>query len=214
MQVRAEERRWRRGDLAAVLGALMLGVVLAWIVLTIQAMGHDLRYERDYNRALARQVEGLGGTPVAGPSGARGEPGLSVTGEPGRDGRDGKDAPTLTPSPGPSGASGAPGRPGADSTVPGPSGEPGADSTVPGPSGAPGRDGIDGRDGTDGVDGEPPVGWTWTDRFGDTYSCERVDGFDPESPRYGCPRDEPPDDSPGQSGSLAAGLDPRRIQYA
>jgi len=211
--------------LIAATGILFLAF-LAWLAVQVvsqsqhlRSQGQDLLDERAYSRALAQQVEDLGGTPVPGSSGSPGQPGeRGEKGDKGDKGEPGKPAPTITPSSGASGASGAPGRPGADSTVPGPSGSPGADSTVPGPSGEPGRDGVDGRDGTDGVDGEdgkPPASWTWTDRFGDTYTCRPVADFDPENPRYECPRDEQQPDEPGNGngGLLSAGLDPSRRQY-
>nr|UAX58294.1 collagen-like protein [Streptomyces sp. A144] len=146
--------------------------------------------------------------PLPGPRGPKGEPG--------------KAAPTITPSPGP------PGRDGQDSTVPGPAGSPGApgaDSTVPGPSGAPGKDGQDGqdgapgRDGQDGApgrDGQPPASWTFT-YGGVTYTCRRVDNFDPAAPRYRCDAPQPdpaPSGSGGAPSPLAAALDPTRREYA
>lgn len=217
-QIRAEERRGRRGDALTVVGALLLGAVLAWIVVTIQAMGHDLHVERAARDALARQVQGLGETPVAGPPGSRGEPGESVTGPsgppgaPGRDGLDGVDG--ADGSPGPSGSPGSDGKAGsdgADSTVPGPAGPPGADSTVPGPAGPPGRDGSDGADGEDGADGRPPSGWTFTQN-GAEYTCRPVDDFDPSAPQYSC---DSQDSNPGDGNSPeAAALDPQRRQYA
>ena len=150
-------RRLPRAEwLGAVTGVLALGLLAALAVLVVD-LSHELRAESAARDALARQVEGLGATPVAGPPGSRGEPGVGATGPPGppgKDGRDGKDAPTITPSPGPTGPSGPPGAKGADSTVPGPSGPPGADSTVPGPSGPSGPPGRDGRDGADGKDGQ------------------------------------------------------------
>jgi hypothetical protein len=217
--VRAEERRHRRGDVLTWAGALLLGAALAWIVLSIQGLNHDLRVSNEARDALARQVQGLGETPVAGPPGSRGEPGESVigpSGEPGRDGRDGvdgKDAPTITPSPGPPGKDG---KDGADSKVPGPTGAvgpPGADSTVPGPSGPPGADGRDGVDGADGTDGSPPAGWTFEYR-NVTYTCRPADGFDPSSPQYECDGSEPSQDEEdsGQN-PLAMGLDPSRRQF-
>lgn len=88
----------------------------------------------------------------AGPVGASGQPGRSVTGPAGRPGRDA------------TGKAGAAGRPGKDATgAPGEdaTGQAGADSTVPGPKGdkgdpgQPGRDatGAPGKDGADGKDG-------------------------------------------------------------
>lgn len=208
--MKAEERRWRRGDLLAVLGALALGVVLAVILLSIQNLRSDLQIANEARDALATQVKGLGATPVAGEPGSRGEVGPS-----GPPGPPGKDAPSAAPgATGPPGKSGESGKPGADSTAPGPSGAAGrngSDSTVPGPTGpagaagqdgrdgadgVPGQDGADGTDGANGADGrpgEPPVSWTYTDPAGVSYTCRRVDGFDASNPRYTCSADAAPD---------------------
>ena len=230
-EIRAEERRWRRGDVWVVVGAVSLGAALAWIVLTIQGVTHDLREERDYNRTLAQQVRDLGGKPVEGPRGEPGVPGVGATGEPGRQGDPGlpglvgpSGAPGESGAPGKAGvdgspgASGAPGAvgpagpagaPGADSTVPGPQGPqgvPGADSTVPGPAGPQGERGEKGEAGATGPAGPPGP------------ACP--DGYTPTPPAYDpdalvCRRDAAPD--PGDSDSpppLAAALDPRRLTYA
>lgn len=205
-EIRAEERRWRRGDVVVVVGALLLGTAVAWIVLSIQSMNHDLQQKDTAIAALSQQVRDLGGKPVAGPPGSRGEPGASVTGPPGPQGKQGekgdrgepgKAAPTITPSPGPTGPSGP------------------AGATVTGPPGAPGQDGKDGVDGQDGAPGQPPASWTWKYK-GTEYTCRRVDDFDPGNPRYTCEPVEPePSPQPSDSGVLGArALDPRRIQYA
>lgn len=216
---------WLIGLTGLVIVAFLcvLAVVVVDQARELRSQRQELSSEQAARDALAHQVEGLGATPVAGTPGSRGEPGTEgprgpkgEKGDRGEQGASGKPAPTFTPSPGPSGS---PGKDGADSTVPGPSGAPGADSTIPGPSGPPGeagtdgRDGVDGRDGTDGEDGKPPASWTWTDRFGETYTCRPVPDFDPDSPRYECPRDEPPPDDPSNGGLLSAGLDPQRRQY-
>ncbi|MEH0579007.1 collagen-like protein [Streptomyces sp. B21-108] len=159
-------------------------------------------------RALRAQVQAEGATPVApdptravedlpdraevpvpipGPRGATGE-----TGAPGASG-----APGKTGSSGPSGAPGAVGPTGPA----GPQGE-------QGPAGPPGPAGQDGADGTDGRDGQ------------DGQTCP--DGYSLQAPSWDpdalvCRRDGAPDPSPGNSsgnGGLAAGLDPRRMQYA
>lgn len=211
-QIRAQERRWRRGDSLAILGAVAIGVALAWILLAVQGLQDELRTSNDARDALARQVQSLGATPVAGPPGARGEAGKTVVGArgpagpPGPVGASGKPAPTLTPSPGPTGPVGPSGQPGADSTVPGPTG----------PAGPAGQDGQNGQDGKDGKDGAPPTSWTFTDQDGNTYQCVPVDDFNPDDPRYRCtqtsqvspepspsPSDQPtPSDSPTSSGLL------------
>lgn len=211
-QIRAEERRWRRGDVLAVLGALLLGAAMAWIVLSIQAMGHNLQYERARGDALARQVEGLGGTPVAGPPGSRGEPGASVTGPPGEPGAAGPSGPSGPP--GPSGSTGASGKPGAA----GASGEPGAVGAT-GPAGVAGPQGPQGEAGPAGPQGEQgPKGDT-----GDTGPAGSAcpDGYSMQAPSYDpdalvCRTNHAPDPGPGNgqgNGGLAAGLDPRRTQY-
>jgi hypothetical protein len=184
--------------------------LLAALAVLVVDQAHELRDERAARDALARQVEGLGATPVAGPAGSRGEPGPSVTGPPGEKGDPGKPAPTLTPSPGPTGPPGASGAPGANSTVPGPtgaSGAPGADSTVPGPQGEPGPAGPQGEPGPAGDDGK------------DGQSCP--EGYSLQAPVYDadalvCRRDSDsdPPEAPGngQGAALLAlwGLTQRR----
>jgi hypothetical protein len=219
-QIRAQERRWRRGDSLALFAAVILGVALAWILLAVQGLQEELRTSNDARDALARQVQSLGGTPVAGPPGSRGEPGKSVIGARGPSGPpgpSGKPAPTLTPSPGPSGPAGPSGAPGADSTVPGPVG----------PTGSAGQDGADGaagQDGADGKNGSPPSSWTYTDQDGNEYRCVPVDDFNPDNPRYTCtqtstaspaptpsPSDQPsPSDSPTSAGLLPLTIADRR----
>ena len=199
--------------LGAVTGVLALGLLAALAVLVVD-MSRELRAESSARDALARQVEGLGATPVAGPPGSRGEPGASVTGPPGEKGEKGdpgepgSPAPTITPSAGPSGPAGPAGSPGA--TVTGPPGTPGQDAT-----GVPGKDGQDGADGRDGAPGQSPASWTWTYK-GAEYSCRRVDDFDPDNPRYACdPVESEPSPEPDDGGVLGAGaLDPQRRQYA
>lgn len=208
-QIRAQERRWRRGDVLAMLAAIGLGAAIAWILLSVQGLQDELRASNEARDALARQVQSLGEKPVAGPPGSRGEPGQAVvgargpSGPPGPAGPSGKAAPTITPSPGPTGPPGPSGAPGADSTVPGPTGPAGAD----GASGAPGKDGSDGKNGA------PPSSWTYTDQDGNEYSCVPVDDFDPDNPRYHCTQtstESPsPTPSPAPSNSpTSAGLLP------
>lgn len=212
-QLRAEERRWRRGDGLAVAGALLLGVVLAWIVLSIQAMGHDLYTERAMREALTAQVEALGATPVVGPSGSPGEPGASVTGPPGMPGAAGSTGP-VGPS-GPPGATGKAGTPGA-SGAPGVPGAVGATGPA-GPVGPAGPQGIQGEPGVAGPQGEQGPQGDPGERGPSGASCE--DGFSWQTPSYDpdarvCRRDGAPDPGESPSPSMAAGLDPRRMQYA
>jgi hypothetical protein len=211
-QIRAEERRWRRGDVFAVFGAIALGIAVAWIVLTVQAMTDDLRTANEARDQLARQVERMGGTPVAGPPGSRGTPGRSIqgprgaqgepgnpgspgpSGSPGKNGSDGDNGAKGTDGvgkTGPSGAAGTPGAPGAQGE-PGPAGPQGE----PGPAGAAGKDGADGRDGQTCPDG---------------YSLQTPPG-DPDA--LVCRRDgAPAPDDDGQPSPSAAALDPQRRQY-
>lgn len=211
-QIRAQERRWRRGDVLVTVAALFLGAAVAWILLSVQGLQHDLRTSNEARDALARQVQLLGEKPVAGPPGSRGEPGQAVIGSPGPSGPpgppgpSGKPAPTITPSPGPSGPPGPSGAPGADSTIPGPTG----------PAGPAGKDGAAGQNGADGKDGAPPTEWTYTDEDGNEYSCVPVDDFDPDHPRYRCtqtstasPEPSPtPSDRPTPSDTASTGLLP------
>ena len=222
MQLRAEERRWRRGDFLTVTGAILLGAALAWIVLSVQGLRNELQTANQARDALASQVEHLGHTPVAGPPGSRGEPGKSVTGPRGPKGDTGEPG-----SPGPSGSPGRPGKDGSSGTdgSPGPSGSPGptgspgsAGAQGPvgpeGPAGPAGKDGADGKDGTDGRDGKPPAGWTFQ-YGGATYTCSPVDNFDPDDPHYTCTSSDPGNGNSGGSdgGLLGLGLDPSRRQY-
>ncbi|MFD6684153.1 hypothetical protein ACFWDD_32125, partial [Micromonospora parva] len=188
-QLRAEERRWRRGDALAVAAAIAIGLVLAGILISVRSLQVELKAANEARDQLAAQVETLGGHPVAGPPGSRGTPGRSVEGPPGPEGdkgepgEPGKPAPTITPSPGPSGLPGKDGTPGADSTVPGPqgpAGPPGADSTVPGPAGPAGEDGRDGRDGQ-----TCPAGYTLQPYKGDAdvLVCQRDSAPTPQKNR-------------------------------
>lgn len=220
----SDEQLHRRHDITYGLVALVAFAGFALLVLWLQGLTSDLRTANTARDALARQVQSLGHSPVAGPPGSRGAPGQSIVGPRGPRGPagpSGEPAPTLTPSPGASGASGAPGRPGASSTVPGPSGAPGSPG-VAGPAGPAGPAGQDGKDGTNGTDGQPPSGWTytWTSSDGVTHTvtCTRAANFDPSSPQYTC-ADSASSPSPGPSNPaagllvLSAGL-ARRRKYA
>lgn len=194
-EMKAEERKWRRGDLLAVTGALMLGATLAAIVMSIMNLQQDLTTANEARDALATQVQELGATPVAGEPGSRGE--VGPTGPVGPQGPRGEDGRDASPVPGPTGPPGPQGTPGSDSTVPGPVGPVGA-SGASGASGAAGKDGADGApgapgaDGTDGADGSPPAGWTYTDHTGMTYTCVPASDFDPDAPHYTCSKGELP----------------------
>lgn len=222
LALRAPRAEWL---IALTLAFVVL--LLGWLCVKVVSQDRDLRTSNEARDALARQVESLGETPVAGPPGSRGEPGEAGVGEQGPPGPtgprgpSGKAAPTITPSPGPSGPAGPAG----------PIGPAGADSTVPGPTGPTGPAGQDatgapGQDGTDGQDGSPPAEWTYVDEDGNEHRCTRVDDFDPDNPRYQCtqtstaspdpdpsppPSQEPePGDKPTSSGLLPLGLDRRR----
>ena len=201
----------RHADIWFALAAVAGMAALAWVVITMQQLSSDLRTANDARDALAAQVEKLGGKPVAGPPGSRGEAGKTVvgargpSGPAGPSGAAGKDAPTITPSPGPAGPTGpagVAGVPGADSTIPGPAGPTGQ-------AGADGAAGQDGQDGSDGTNGAPPSSWTYTDQDGNEYSCVPVSDFDPDNPRYQCtqtstasPEPSPtPSDTPSPSDS-------------
>ena len=169
-KLRAEERRWRRGDALALVGALVLGAVIAWIVLTIQQMSGELQDANTARDLLARQVQQLGEKPVAGPPGSRGDPGKTIRGprgargpqgepgEPGPSGPSGKAGATgKSGSAGKNGQAGEAGQNGSDG-APGPAGSDGAAGAAgspgpqgpqgePGPAGPAGKDGADGRDG-------------------------------------------------------------------
>jgi hypothetical protein len=219
-QMRTEERRWRRGNMWTVVAAVGLGAAVAWIVLSVQSLSHDLHTANAARDALARQVEELGEQPVAGPPGSRGEPGPSVTGPPGPPGPRGEPGPV-----GPAGPSGTPGKTGARGSdgaagepgepgEPGAAGEPGASGAAgppgpqgePGPTGPAGPPGPQGEQGPQGERGEPgpacPAG----------YSLQPP-ADDPDAlvcRRDGAPAPVPP----GEAGLLSAGaLDPSRRQY-
>lgn len=156
----------RLADLRYAITVLVALAAFAWVVITMQAQGHDLRATRDdlhtsneARDALARQVQELGEAPIAGPPGSRGEPGEGAAGpqgEPGPIGPTGPVGPVGDPgddgsngvgSPGPTGVPGTDGQ----SVVgpPGSQGEPGP-AGLAGPPGADGKNGADGRDGTNG----------------------------------------------------------------
>lgn len=185
-ELRDEQRRFRRGDLLAVAGAVAIGCLLAWLIVFVQGLSNRLDTANSARDQLAAQVQQLGGKPVAGPPGSRGEPGTSVIGPqgpPGPKGDPGVPGPASTV-PGPAGSQG---QPGPASTVPGPagvSGVNGADSTVPGPQGPQGPQGVPGRDGKDGQDGQTcPAGYSLQQAVDDPYAevC-RQDGAPSPTP--------------------------------
>lgn len=209
---------------------------VVWLVLDRDRLATDLEQEANLRgeavstlagdvRALRAQVQSRGETPVApdptkavedlpdraevpvpipGPPGPAGSPGPS--GSPGTVG--------VAGSPGASGASGSPGVPGAvGPTGPvGPAGPVGPQG-VPGVQGEPGAAGPRGEQGIKGDTGEKGDPG---DRGPSGSSCEP--GFSWRTPAYDpdarvCRRDGAPDPSESPSPSLAAALDPRRMQY-
>lgn len=168
-----------RAETVALFTAVLMLVFMAWLAVQTVQLSADLRSANEARDGLARQVQQLGASPVAGPPGSRGDAGLTgPQGPEGPQGPAGRDAPTPTPLPGPtgptgpSGASGAAGRDGTNSTIPGPAGSPGADGS-PGPQGPP------------GTAGQPPYSWTFT-ADGQAYNCSRAEPFDPAAPQYRC----------------------------
>lgn len=215
-ELRAEERRWRRGDAMTIAGAIVLGIILAGIFLSIRSLQVELKSANEARDQLAAQVERLGGQPVAGAPGSRGEPGKGApgpSGPPGAQGDTGPPGPTgpVGPSgtPGVAGANGvgepgAPGSPGADGEAivgpPGPAGEPGP-AGPQGEQGPVGEPGADGQDGADGKDGQScPTGYSW-----------QAPSWDPDA--LICRRDGAPESKPGKPGLLSLALDPSRRQY-
>lgn len=204
--IRAEEKRWRRGDALAVGIAVAVGILFAWIVLSIQGMAHNLEEKDTTIAALAQQVRELGGKPVAGPRGSQGEPGESVTGPQGQPGATG-----------PSGPPGPPGAAGKDGAV-GASGAPGAVGAV-GPTGPAGQQGVQGEAGPHGPQGEQGPKGDTGERGPAGPACP--DGYSLQAPSWDpdalvCRRDDtpPPSDEPGQGhGLLSAALDPQRRLY-
>ena len=193
-------RTARRDPVPLLLGCL-LALLVAYIWWQTSQLGAELRNSNQARDQLAAQVQQLGGKPVAGPPGSRGEPG---TGMPGPAGPTGPPGPVSTV-PGPAGptgkpgvsVTGPPGEPGV--TVTGPAGEPGP--AVTGPAGKDGTNGQDGKPGRDGTDGQTcPAGYTL-----------QVPADDPDA--LVCRRtDAPPPAEPDTAPSQPA-LDPTRRQY-
>lgn len=99
-------------------------------------------------------------------------------------------APGVQGERGPRGVDGPPGEPGKDG-LNGTNGADGADGSPgsAGPAGADGAPGAPGQPGSNGVDGQPgqpPLSWSYTDALGITYTCSRVEPFEPSAPVYAC----------------------------
>ena len=214
-EIRAEERRWRQGDVLVAVAAILIGATFAWIMLSVQGLRHDLVVANEARDSLARQVQSLGEKPVAGPPGSRGEPGKSVvgpsgppgpegppgpSGKPGKTGKDGANGDDGTNGADGASATGSPGAQGAEGPA-GPAGPAGPQGD-PGPAGADGSDGQDGKDGTDGQDGQTCP---------DGYSLQ-TPSYDPDA--MVCRKDSAPDPEPSETPTpQAAGLDPQRRMY-
>jgi hypothetical protein len=188
--------------------SLLLGCLLALLVAYIWwrtgQLSGDLRNSNVARDQLARQVQQLGGTPVAGPPGSRGQPGASVTGPPGQQGDPGPTGPPgPSGSPGKTGATGADGTNGVDGvTQTGAPGQPGV-AGPPGPQGEPGPAGADGKDGRDGTNGQTCP---------DGYSLQPP-ADDPDA--LVCRRDNAPAQPPSNPSPTTGqpALDPTRRQY-
>jgi hypothetical protein len=202
----------RRADMWFALGVVVALSLLAWVVITMQQLSHDLRTANDARDALAQQVQQLGHKPVAGPPGSRGAPGQSITGPRGPQGSPGPTGPPGLI--GPVGPSGSPGKTGINGTdgsngigqtgAPGAAGNNGVAGPTgpqgePGPTGPQGPAGADGKDGTDGRDGQACP---------DGYSLQ-APAYDPDA--LVCRKDGAP--QPSQGGLLSMGVDPYRRQY-
>lgn len=213
-ELRAERTRWRSGDLFVAIGAVLLGLVLAGIFFSIRDLQHELVTANTARDALARQVQGLGATPVAGEPGSRGSVGPSGPpgpagpagpvgppgpgGVPGKNGSNGVNGVSITGSPGPAGASGVNGSDGAN----------GADGAA-GPAGPQGEAGPAGPQGEPGPQGPAgPSGQTCPDG----YSLQ-APSYDPDA--LVCRRDgstPPPSGDPSPTATSLA-LDPQRRLY-
>lgn len=213
MALRTEERKRRRGDALAVAGAVILGIILAGIFLSIRHLQVELTDANVARDQLAAQVQRLGASPIAGPPGTRDEPGEGVVGPSGPPGPAGATGPAGAPGPtGPVGVSGSPGPAGVGETgSPGPSGAPGSPGvdgqTVtgpPGPQGEPGPAGADGRNGADGANGVD--GQTCPDGY--TLQAPADDPDALVCRRAGAPPPVEPDTEPSQPA-----LEPNRRQY-
>jgi Collagen triple helix repeat (20 copies) len=200
----------RRGDLWFGLGVIGALAVLCWVVITMQQLAADLHDANQARDLLARQVQQLGGHPVVGPPGTRGEPGAFITGPAGPRAEPGSTGPSGTPGrPGKDGAAGHDGDTGATGTdgQTGPTGPQGEQ----GPAGATGPQGEQGPRGDTGPEGpRGPAGPACPDDYTlqaptwdpDALVCRRTSA--PPAPGDGDGAPAPP---------VAAGLEPQRRQY-
>lgn len=216
-------RRLRLPRVEWLIGLTLIVVVVFLAALTVLVVrqSQDLRTANEARDALARQVQGLGEKPVAGPPGSRGDPGRSVTGPRGPQG-----SPGDAGEPGPTGASGRPGEDGragktGASGADGAGGERGADgeagaSGADGAAGPPGPQGPQGEPGPAGPRGEPGPAGADGERGPAGPSCP--DGYslqpladDPDA--LVCRRDGAPQPDPDGEPTPQAALDPSRRQY-
>lgn len=203
-------RTERRTDALYAAGVVLAVAVLAWVVVTMQQLSGDLATSNAARDALARQVQQLGASPVAGPPGSRGGPGTA--GPVGPSGPSGPSGPAgLT---GPAGRTGAAGAAGS----PGPAGNPGA-SGSPGAAGAAGQDGAAGEDGAQGPQGDPgptgPAGPAGAPGPQGPAGPNCPDGYSMQTPpddpdALECRKDTPSSPTPPVTSSPAALLDRRR----
>lgn len=87
-----------RAEWLAVITVLLFLSGMAWLAVQVVDLHGELQTANGARDALARQVQALGGRPVAGPPGNRGDPGRTVHGPTGPRG-----------APGPVGSAGSPG---------------------------------------------------------------------------------------------------------
>lgn len=179
------------GDMLVVVAAVAVGLVLAGILVAVRSLQLELRAANAARDQLAAQVEQLGGLPIAGPPGSRGQPGRTVEGPPGPSGPvgdPGPSGPAGKPGPsGPPGPSGSPGVAGTDgvgaSGPAGPTGPPGPTGPA-GPAGQQGEPGPAGPAGKDGRDGQTcPDGYTLQPLAGDAniLVCQRAPAAPPSA---------------------------------
>jgi hypothetical protein len=207
----------RRGDVWFALAAAIGIAALAWVVITMQQLSHDLRTANDARDALSRQVQQLGEKPVAGPPGSRGDPGQSITGPQGPQGIQGEPGPA-----GPLGPIGPPGAPGKNG-IAGSNGSNGVG--IIGPTGAAGSNGAAGQQGPQGEPGpvgptgpQGPAGADGKDGADGKNGAACPDGYSMQAPAYDpdalvCRRDGAPQPTQQKSGLLGLGLAPNRRQY-
>lgn len=206
-------RRLPRAEWLVGLTLLLVAGFLAALTILVVRQSADLQAANKARDALAAQVQHLGGKPVAGPPGSRGE---SIVGPQGPKGKPG--SPGNPGSPGPSGPSGSPGKTGDDGSdgaegvgTTGPSGAAGSDGGPgpagpqgePGPAGPEGPAGQNGADGKDGRDGQDCP---------DGYSMQ-APADDPDA--LICRRDGAPQPQKKSGTDLLStgALDPQRRQY-